>query len=74
MDLKALEQGYNSVYILLPLGSIFNFNFNRKYSSPNCHSKSRHFAQHHRARLKPNLEPSGWFRRVYVVHINPEPP
>jgi hypothetical protein len=39
MDLKALEQGYNSLYILLPLGSIFNFNFNRKYSSPNCHSK-----------------------------------
>ena len=50
MKLKALEQGYNSVYIFLPLGSIFNFNFNRKYSSPNCHSRSRHFAQHHRAR------------------------
>ena len=55
MELKALDKGYNSVYILLPLGSIFNFNFNRKYSSLNCHSKSRHFAQHHRERLKPNL-------------------
>ena len=74
MELKALDKGYNSVYILLPLGSIFNFNFTQKYSSPNCHSKSRHFAQHHRARLKSNPEPSGWFCRVYMVHINPEPP
>ena len=71
MELKALEQGCNSEYIFLPLGSIFNFNFNRKYSSPNCHSRSRHFAQHHRSRLKSNPEPSGWFRRVYMVHINP---
>ena len=51
MELKALKQGYKSVYIFLPLGSIFNFNFNRKYSSPNCHSRSRHIDKHHRARF-----------------------
>ena len=41
MGLKATNVCYNSTHIFRLLISIFYFNFNRKYSSPNCHSKSR---------------------------------
>ena len=68
MDLKALDVCYNSIELFLSLVSIFNFNFNRQYSSPNCHSKSCHVGKHHRAPFKPNFEPFECFGRVYYVH------
>ena len=52
MDLKGMDVCYNSIEIFLSLVSIFNFNFNRQYSSPNCHSKSRHVGKHHRVQSK----------------------
>ena len=57
MVLKALDKGYKPIEILWPLVSIFNFNCNRQYSSPNCHSKSRHVGKHHRTRSKIFFEP-----------------
>ena len=65
MDLEAMNVSYNSIEIFLSLVSIFIFNFNRQYSSPNCHSKSRHVGKHHRSRFKRNLECFECFGRVY---------
>ena len=73
MDLKALNVCYNAIEIFLFLVSIFIFNFNRQYSSPNCHSKNRHVGKQHRARFKPDLEPFEDFGRVYLVHWDLEP-
>jgi hypothetical protein len=73
MVLKALDKGYNSIEILWPLVSIFSFNCNRQYSSPNCHSKSRHVGKHHRVRSNIFFEPFECFGRVYWVHKVPEP-
>jgi hypothetical protein len=58
MNLKAMNVSYNSISIDIfwSLVSIFIFNFNRQYSSPNYHSKIRHVGKHHRSRFKPNLE------------------
>ena len=74
MDLEALDVCYNLIELFLSLVSIFNFNFNRQYSNPNCHSKSCHVGKHHRSRFKPNLEPFECSGRVYYVHKTPEPP
>jgi len=42
---------------------VFNldFTFDRNYTSTNCRSKSRHFAQHPHAQFKPDPEPSEQF-------------
>jgi hypothetical protein len=73
MDLKALDVCYNSIELFLSLVSIFNFNLDLQYSSPNCHSKSCHVGKHHRVRLKIFFEPFECFGRVYWVHKVPEP-
>jgi hypothetical protein len=73
MDLEAMKASYNSIEIFLSLVSIFNFNFNRQYSSPNCHSKSCHVGKHHRVQSKIFFEPFECFGRVYWVHEVPEP-
>ena len=39
MDLKFIDLCYNLIEIFVSLVSILNFNFNRQYSSPNCHSE-----------------------------------
>ena len=66
MDLKAKNVFFDSVKILLSLAS--NCNCNCKYSSSNCHFKGRHVGKHHRAQLKPNLEPFDCFRRAYWIN------
>jgi|AntAceMinimDraft_5_1070358.scaffolds.fasta_scaffold69515_1 hypothetical protein len=43
MDIKAINVCYDLIETCMHLVSIFNFNFNRKHSSPNCHSKSQKF-------------------------------
>ena len=68
MDLKALDVCYNLIELFLSLVSILNFNFNRQYSSPNCHSKSCHVGKHHRVQSKIFFEPFECFGRVYWVH------
>ena len=73
MDLEALDVCYNLIELFLSLVSIFNFNFNRQYSNPNCHSKSCHVGKHHRVRSKIFFEPFECFGRVYWVHKTPEP-
>ena len=64
MILKSLNMCCNFMKVYLPLVTIFNFNYNHQCSSPDSQSKSRRFAQHTRARFKPNPEQFGSFRRV----------
>ena len=64
MDLKAMNIFYNAIHIILFLVSIFIFNFNLKYSSSNCHPKSRHVGKHHRARSNIFFEPFECFGRA----------
>ena len=73
MELKAMNVHYNAIYIILFLVSFFIFNFNRQYSSPNCHSKSRRLGKHHRARPNIFFELFEWFGSAYCVHRNLEP-
>jgi hypothetical protein len=56
MVLNAMNVCCNLVLIFVSLLSIFNFNFNRQYSSLNCHSEIRQVGKGHRAQFKPNLE------------------
>jgi hypothetical protein len=55
MDLEAIDVCFNSIDIFLPLVSICNFNFNRNFSSPNCHSKSRQVGKVREIVLDSNL-------------------
>ena len=48
MILIDVSVGYNTLKIFMTLVPILIFNFNYKYSSSNCHSKSRHVGKHHR--------------------------
>ena len=73
MILKVMNVCYNVIHIFLSLVSNFIFNFNRHYSSSNCHPKSRHVGKDHRARFKPNLKPFECLGRADWVYWNPEP-